>query len=158
MNTLDRAEKLLRGVETDREFMRLCADLMLDANTGGLETVLEYIRQPWSPHQSDQRDAWNMLIAAALDVVQMSCAEPQKQDKCDGNHGGPVCADPECWNRDNTYADSQTLPNFVDEFPEWWDAIGSGLTAKPDHDCEEHAGRVALEAWIAGGIAAGMRS
>ena len=21
------------------------------------------------------------------------------QDKCDGNHGGPPCADPECWNQ-----------------------------------------------------------
>ncbi len=33
-------------------------------------------------------DAWNARVEAALG-----------RQKCDGNHGGPRCADPECWNQ-----------------------------------------------------------
>lgn len=31
-----------------------------------------------------------------------------RRPKCDGNHGGPRCADPECWNDDETFVDQLT--------------------------------------------------
>jgi len=35
-------------------------------------------------------------IAARLRALAPKAA----QDKCDGNHGGPPCADPECWSKE----------------------------------------------------------
>jgi len=37
---------------------------------------------------------------------QLELAEQQTPHKCDGNHGGPSCADPECWNDTGNQQDS----------------------------------------------------
>jgi hypothetical protein len=42
------------------------------------------------PLTADAYTAFRAGYAAAL-------APKAAQDKCDGNHGGPPCADPECW-------------------------------------------------------------
>lgn len=82
----------------------------------------EVIPSPWEPdehfeemaleQQQDAKDLRAMAVNSAAEiealkaeVVQLrqqktdSTEVPQKP-KCDGNHGGPRCADPECWNDD----------------------------------------------------------
>lgn len=55
--------------------------------------------------ERDQRElplsASEIVAGMGLDrrqEQQMELAEQQSPHKCDGNHGGPRCADPECWN------------------------------------------------------------
>lgn len=38
------------------------------------------------------------------------------------------------------------------EFNTWWDEVGSGITAHPGHDNEEHAKNVARLAWLSGAV------
>lgn len=45
---------------------------------------------------------WYDSRDAAEDVVKLALAKYRHQTamlKCDGNHAGPRCADPECWNQ-----------------------------------------------------------
>jgi hypothetical protein len=35
----------------------------------------------------------------------------------------------------------------MNDFEKWWYEIGSGIAAMPDHDFEEHGGRIAKVAW-----------
>jgi len=37
-----------------------------------------------------------------------------KPAKCDGNHGGPRCADPECWNDDAQAVETEALRDMLD--------------------------------------------
>jgi hypothetical protein len=37
------------------------------------------------------------LAEEVADRCERALAPKAAQDKCDGNHGGPPCADPECW-------------------------------------------------------------
>jgi len=39
------------------------------------------------------------LAEEVADRCERALAPKAAQDKCDGNHGGPPCADPECWNQ-----------------------------------------------------------
>ena len=55
--------------------------------------------------ERDQRElplsASEIVAGMGLDrrqEQQMELAEQQSPHQCDGNHGGPRCADPECWN------------------------------------------------------------
>lgn len=48
-------------------------------------------------------------LKADIDEV-LERLEPQKAEKCDGNHGGPRCADPECWNNDPHYGECSCDP------------------------------------------------
>lgn len=49
---------------------------------------------------------------------QMELAEQQSPHKCDGNHGGPRCADPECWNDtgDQQGSDSDPISKEFGDF------------------------------------------
>lgn len=43
-------------------------------------------------------------------------AQRRAEGKCDGNHGGPACADPECWNREeNAAAPAESAPTTKTE-------------------------------------------
>lgn len=71
----------------DRELFKQALDSLDEAQTyAGSET--------WSPSMTPQCKTVAEKIRARL-------AEPEQAPvrvKCDGNHGGPMCADPECWN------------------------------------------------------------
>jgi hypothetical protein len=45
----------------------------------------------------------------------------------------------------------------VDEFDQWWESIGSGITPEDGDDCEEHAKCIAEIAWKAATEAANER-
>lgn len=46
---------------------------------------------------NDRSQFVSRIQLAVLDAMRWAAGEP-KPAKCDGNHGGPRCADPECWN------------------------------------------------------------
>lgn len=54
-------------------------------------------------------------MAKALDKLQTAAAGAALTvAKCDGNHGGPACADVECWNGGAPRADLQAVADFLD--------------------------------------------
>lgn len=49
------------------------------------------------------------MVQAPIQAVSAPAAEPAARVKCDGNHGGPRCADPECWNDTQAADEPATL-------------------------------------------------
>lgn len=47
----------------------------------------------------DQASRW---WARRGELTAKYLGKPRKDTKCDGNHGGPRCGDPECWNDEPT--------------------------------------------------------
>lgn len=75
--------------------------------------------------ERDQRElplsASEIVAGMGLDrrqEQQMELAEQQSPHKCDGNHGGPRCADPECWNDtgDQQGSDSDPISKEFGDF------------------------------------------
>lgn len=55
-------------------------------------------------HPEPHTMCWSELELAAIkryaESYALATLQAQPAAKCDGNHGGPRCADPECWNDD----------------------------------------------------------
>ncbi len=56
------------------------------------------------PMRDVPNDYWDWLLSSDFPADVKALASQAKlgkfpREKCDGNHGGPRCADPECWNR-----------------------------------------------------------
>lgn len=70
----------------------------------------------------DDGQAWaeaeRYLETARPDLFATLRREP-KPAKCDGNHGGPRCADPECWNDGPIALILDELRRAVTKFPTW---------------------------------------
>jgi hypothetical protein len=69
-------------------------------------------------------------VAAELLRLQIELKQRQQSEKpkCDGNHGGPRCADPECWNDDPQRQEPEQEP--VTQLPAWvsYDSAADVLT------------------------------
>lgn len=85
----------------------------------------------WS--ENEFRDHPNKpKLLALLEPLYTTPLASQDRVKCDGNHGGPRCADPECWNDDAPASHSQAQPtstvwNSI-QIASW---IGSQLMHEP---------------------------
>ena len=71
--------------------------------------------------------AWHMALPCRFDIAFKTAQRALRQQpkKCDGNHGGPRCADPECWNDTPAEARKATpsaSPDFL-EFESYDDKL-----------------------------------
>ncbi len=82
----------------------------------------------------------------ALGTACGKCSRCKIAPKCDGNHGGPRCADPECWNDSPVERDERA------EFAKWTHAVvaetnGHKIQRRDTLTHEEE--RLSFEAWQA---------
>jgi len=98
------AEAAQGEVEELRHALRLAQDAMrapIDDWKGELERkALDACRRALAPKAAQDLTADDQaMMQRALHRSAERIAPKAAQDKCDGNHGGPPCADPECWAR-----------------------------------------------------------
>lgn len=48
------------------------------------------------------------------------------------------------------HSDFDAFKKSMNEFEDWWNYDGSGMTPLPEHDIEEHSRRIAKIAWLSG--------
>ncbi|NYT68749.1 hypothetical protein [Pusillimonas noertemannii] len=77
-----------------------------------------------------------LAATLARHVNALTLAIAEKKHKCDGNHGGPRCADPECWN------DSPADPMF------WYRPRSDGGYEGPLHNSSIEEVRKRSGAWV----------
>ena len=64
----------------------------------------------------------NLTTPSPSPFARVSEYVPSESEKCDGNHGGPRCNDPECWN------DEEAMTNPTQAVAELREILGATLT------------------------------
>lgn len=62
------------------------------------KTLREAVERLRDRLQAHDEWAYYVWVANALDAILAAHPDAPPAPKCDGNHGGPRCSDPECWN------------------------------------------------------------
>lgn len=121
---LDALEQQLRFLREDSFPDSLAAPAPAPAKVSMPERLADAIvREVAELPDRDSPADWPAAMLVTSDelrgIVRAALHGEAKPAKCDGNHGGPRCADPECWNDGPIALILDELRRAVTKFPTW---------------------------------------